>query len=392
MLVRTGLYPPFAIVDAQRLMPRYWATAWMLAAVSSQLSVNTQMTRLRHLDAFYAFVDEHYGRDALDDAISTRDAQRTQQYVESFYFFLTSQSPCSSTTVQRWDTVRGFLQHVAQRLAVAHVSWQALSALLASMARLRKTGHGRVRFIRAIPAVTLRDLLALAEPGSPRNPCISTSIQWRNWLVVNLLLLAGLRRGELMLLGIDALKRDIDPDSGEWVQWLDVTTNNEPDMRTTKPSFKTAQSHRQIPISASLADLYEEYVTHHRHGGQDHGFLLTASNGAPISAESMTKVFRQLSKALSPQAIARFRERAGGRIRVSPHDMRHTCATMRFAMFMMQNSNRDLALQRMRAFFGWSRESTMPEHYARAAIQDDLLKTWDDLFDHRTQQLRETRV
>ncbi|WP_454753881.1 tyrosine-type recombinase/integrase [Cupriavidus necator] len=392
MLVRTGIHPSFAIVDAQRLMPRYWATAWMLATASAQLSMNTQVTRLRHLDAFYAFVDEHYGLDALDDAISAGDAQKTQLYVEGFYFRLTSQLPCNSTTVQRWDTVRSFLQHVAARLAVASASWQALSSLLASMARLRRTDHGRVRFIRAIPAVTLRDFLAVAEPGSPRNPFRSATIQWRNWLIVNLLLLAGLRRGELMLAGIDTLKRDVDLDTGEWVQWMDITTHDEPDRRTTRPSFKTAQSHRQIPISTSLADLHEHYVMHHRDRGQDHGFLLTAASGAPMSAESMTKVFKHLSAAMSPQAVTRFRERTGGRVRVSPHDLRHTCATMRFAMFMTQDANRDLALQRMRAFFGWSRESTMPEHYARAAIQEDLLKTWNDLFDHRTRQLREVRV
>jgi hypothetical protein len=51
--------------------------------------------------------------------------------------------------------------------------------------------------------------------------------------------------------------------------------------------------------------------------------------------------------------------------------------------------DRDLAFQRMRAFFGWSVRSSMPDHYARAAIQDDLLRTWNAVFDHRVSLLRE---
>jgi hypothetical protein len=53
-----------------------------------------------------------------------------------------------------------------------------------------------------------------------------------------------------------------------------------------------------------------------------------------------------------------------------------------------QGTDRELAMQRMRAFFGWTPESEMPEHYARAAIHDDLMKTWNALFDERIMTLR----
>lgn len=57
-------------------------------------------------------------------------------------------------------------------------------------------------------------------------------------------------------------------------------------------------------------------------------------------------------------------------------------------MFMELNPNRELAIQRMRAFFGWSVKSAMPEHYARAAIQDDLMQAWNKLFAEKTSLLR----
>jgi hypothetical protein len=51
--------------------------------------------------------------------------------------------------------------------------------------------------------------------------------------------------------------------------------------------------------------------------------------------------------------------------------------------------NRELTFQRMRAFFGWSVNSAMPEHYARAAIQEDLMQTWGRLFDLKISALRD---
>jgi hypothetical protein len=45
----------------------------------------------------------------------------------------------------------------------------------------------------------------------------------------------------------------------------------------------------------------------------------------------------------------------------------------------------------MRAFFGWSINSKMPELYARAAIQEDLMQASGKLFDMRIQELRAIR-
>jgi integrase len=172
------------------------------------------------------------------------------------------------------------------------------------------------------------------------------------------------------------------------IHWLDVTTTEDDDVRATRPSMKTEQSHRQIPISESLAALYDLYVADARAPDARHGFLLTARDGAPLSAESVNQMMRDLTEALQPIAVQRFRERTGGKRSVSPHDLRHTCATARYSMFMAVEPNRELTLQRMRAFFGWSLTSEMPELYARAAIQDDLLRSWKRLFDDRVRLLR----
>ncbi|PSD09813.1 integrase, partial [Stenotrophomonas maltophilia] len=39
-------------------------------------------------------------------------------------------------------------------------------------------------------------------------------------------------------------------------------------------------------------------------------------------------------------------------------------------------------------FFGWSRESQMPLHYARAVFEDRLSSVWNNAFDDRVEVLR----
>jgi len=48
----------------------------------------------------------------------------------------------------------------------------------------------------------------------------------------------------------------------------------------------------------------------------------------------------------------------------------------------------DEALQKLRTFFGWSRQSTMPSRYARAVFEDRLAGVWNNAFDDRVALLR----
>jgi hypothetical protein len=48
----------------------------------------------------------------------------------------------------------------------------------------------------------------------------------------------------------------------------------------------------------------------------------------------------------------------------------------------------DEALQMLRTFFGWSKDSMMPSRYARAVFEDRLASVWNDAFDDRVTLLR----
>ncbi len=387
MLVRTAAPAEFAVVDAI-MRPRLWATAWATGLSGPGLSRNTVSQRLRHLDTFYRFCDARFGSDALDEAISDKNAVAAQLMLDAFYLELTAEPGYTTTAVQCWGAVCTFIRSISARRSTRDESWMSLDAYLHALRTIRRPATSRFRFVRALPDVTLVDLLDIAHPESNRNPFTTPAAQMRNWLVVNLLLLCGLRRGEMLMLTVTSLKHDVDPASGDLVYWLDVTTTDDADDRSTRPSIKTRESHRQVPVSHSLAATYERYVSEARIDSARHSFLLTSRDGRPLSAESVNKSLEKLTRALSEHAACRFRERSGNKRHLSPHDLRHTCATARFAMFMQQGGNRELALQRMRAFFGWSRTSDMPELYARAAIQDDLLRTWNDLFERRVRAMR----
>jgi integrase len=368
--------------------PRFWPTAWTLANAGKGWSESTLKTRLRHLDRLYLYCDAQYGAEALDNALGEANASLVHAMVNDFYFELTSEPDYTSTDAQCWDVVRLFVLHFARHWAVRNEAWRSVVASMNGTGRIRERKRGRVKFVRALPDVTLSELLAVAAPHSRRNPFENLGTQIRNWLIVLLLLLCGLRRGEALLLTVDSMKHDLDRQSGEIRHWLDITTVENGDRRSTKPGIKTSNSHRQIPISVDVAGLIEQYIAEYRRDDGTTQFLLTAKDGGGLSAESVNKLLAQLSAAMSPVALQRFKERTGGKNRISSHDLRHTCATVRYGFFIQADADRELTFQRMRAFFGWATNSDMPALYARAAIEEDLLKSWASLFDKRVHALR----
>jgi integrase len=72
-----------------------------------------------------------------------------------------------------------------------------------------------------------------------------------------------------------------------------------------------------------------------------------------------------------------------GMISVSPHDLRHTAAVIRLKQLKSLEKSLDDVLSLMRRYFGWSPDSLMPMHYAKAAFEERLDTVWRDEFDER---------
>jgi integrase len=306
--------------------------------------------------------------------------------VGDFYLSLTDEGGIQSAATQ-WNAVAYFMKSLGDRLSKFNAAWKTLTTHLTTFGEIRHRSNGNGRPVRALPDVTMNALLQAAHPESESNPFHDKRVRWRNWLIVHLLLLCGLRRGEMLLLVIDSLKRDINQSTGAMTYWLNVTNTEKEDERAYRPSIKTLDSHRQIPVSETLATLYEHYVAEAR-VESDVAFLLTSERGRALSAESVTKMFEALTAALPEPALNSFRQRTSGKRHISPHDLRHTCAAAKYSFYMEVEPDRELTFQRLREFFGWSAESTMPDLYAKAAIEDDVFQSWSNAFDVRVEGLR----
>ena len=161
----------------------------------------------------------------------------------------------------------------------------------------------------------------------------------------------------------------------------------EDDPRYRVPSLKTELAERQIPIAADLVPIIDHYVDEHR-GRRDTPFMFVSNQGKPLAANSVNIAFQTITGALSEEAKKSF-EDYGRSPQITPHDLRHTCAVARLSEFINGGTGMKVALQNLRAFFGWTASSDMPTYYSQAYFEDRLRTEWRGKFNDRVGILRQ---
>jgi integrase len=378
----------------ERHIPRFWAAVWITMA-GSELASGTLTKRLRQIESLYAHADETAGEGALDDALGDLDFDRLGDILQSWFVRLRNQPTVSNATELRWRTGFDFVRTVTTWLAKGPRSKsQAVEARLQRLATLYAQLHIRrdrqSESVRSLPSAVLETLYETLDPESATNPFKQERTRWRIYAAFTLLKNQGLRRGELLLLPVDVIKSGFDRKAGITRLWLNVKQNDyceeDDDPRYSKPSIKTADSYRQLPVSPLTAKVIQTYSENFR-GRPDHPFLFNAQSNAPLSSESLTAAFKMISAALPAAAVKELRDRTG-KTTISPHDLRHTCAVVRLHQLLERSVDMPVALQQLRAFFGWSKESDMPLRYAKAVFEDRLATVWNDAFDERVAIVR----
>jgi integrase len=375
-------------------LPRYWATVWAQLALAD-LAELTRLGKLHAIERLYAYTDELFGDGALDDALASLDEARLGSVLEGWFVSIRNQPRVTSSDQERWRAGLDFVVTVttwlaqgtrhAKRLARLDARWQRLNLLYGQLQIQRRR---RTNILRALPAVVVEAMYTLLDPESDTNPFKGVRTRWRVFTAFVLMLHQGLRRGELLLLNANAIKSGLDARQQRRRYWLNVSEQGrvDTDSRYSRPGIKTADSIRQVPVSELTANLVQCYVDNYR-GRPDHPYLLNAQTNTPLSTESLTKLFARVSMALPAAVLAELEDRTG-KASVTPHDLRHTCAVVRLNQLLSQGDSMDEALQKMRTFFGWSRTSDMPTHYARAVFEDRLAAVWNNVFDDRVAVLR----
>lgn len=372
-------------------MPRFWAAVWA-EYHGGGLAQSTLEQKLRHIDAFYCHCEAVGG--ALDDALSGLDFNVLSAALETFFLTLRNKPQPNQTIQACWNSAFHFVRETCERLERNPALANRMEDIRARMAQLDRTFLGLRPFrrhigrkIRALPRKVLLEVMEAVTPGSCTNPFARDKTQWRIYCLIILLLFQGLRRGEALSLHVNSFKSEIDDRDGRTRWRISVQTNEaEDDPRATAPSIKTAQSIRTIPMTARSAEVLLSYAENHR-GAQDTPYLLCSAHAKPLSESGVTRALQRLSEALSADCRDALLEATGTRS-LSAHAFRHTSAVIRMTQLLEAGKSHDQAMQHLRSFFGWSRNSTMPLVYAKAALDERLNDFWSDRMDDRLNFLR----
>ena len=393
-LVPPGLRGPI-LVD-QRGLPRYWAAVWATTS-AAQLADSTHVKKLRYIENLYQHADQLRGMSALDDALGTLNDEVLAEILESWFVSIRNQPNGTDIDEKRWQTGLGFVTSVVTWVSKSQAADNRIRRIeerLNRLSTLYSQLHVRrvktIETVRSLPASTVEALYEVLDPESAMNPFARDKTRWRVFIAFVLMLHQGLRRGEVLLLPVDAVKGAYDHKQHRTRHWLNVQENeyedSDGDPRYSKPGIKTAHSIRQVPVSELTASMVQTYAGNYR-GRPRHSFLLNSQVDMPLSTEALTKMFAQISHRLPTSVLKELKDRTG-KESVTPHDLRHTCAVVRLHQLLEQGDSMDEALQKLRTFFGWSKTSSMPSRYARAVFEDRLASVWNDAFDDRVALLR----
>ncbi|ERU48413.1 hypothetical protein Q091_01303 [Pseudomonas aeruginosa C52] len=228
---------------------------------------------------------------------------------------------------------------------------------LVSKIRLDEEGIGRNRSQKVgdpeesvIPDDVFIRLLEMVQPSSPNNPFKASKI--RNYLILNLLVQSGVRRGALAKLKVSDFNFFGTCDQISIYR----SGNDSTDTRSEKPNQKT-KAH-MATVEKALMEHTRFYIDHVRSvflRAQTHDFLFVSENdskgtaGLPLSLKAINAIFQKLSRVLG--------------FHVHPHILRH-----KWNEIIDEKAEKigvdPFLLEDMRKYaMGWSQNTTMTSVY-----------------------------
>lgn len=241
--------------------------------------------------------------------------------------------------------------------AILACHFEAILALLDGYALWLQIRPNHIRY-RSLTDSQLQIIRTLISPGAAENP-FPERLQLRNWLMIELLLETGIRRGELLKL----YTTDINLGTQHAYVSINDREHDPGDPRAEEPALKTHG--RTVGISAQLYEVYEHYIQGERRPLRDgkrmklrYRYLFISDRGRPLSIRALSNVLDRLFLTIE---LAH----PGLLPTLSAHDFRHTFAD-RFLAYLIEQRGHDLerATDELRRVCGWSETSAMPRRYA----------------------------
>lgn len=296
------------------------------------------------------------GSDLLDVLLTDCQFDEIESGLTGFFSSLRNQATFdsvdnSSTWASAFNFILDVIRHVGawtdELRKTLEVRVLRLERLYAQLAPCKPRPPAPVR---ALPSIVIDDLYRVFNPLSNENPFRTEQLRWRNYLIFLLAATMGLRRSEIAILPLDAIKSDFDAATGKERYWLNVDESpyEQEDSRFDAPSLKNSQSRRQLPVSQDVLIANDNLSMGHRRT-RTHSYLFGSQKGKPISLRSIQRVFEVASEHLSATAKKALLNRGGQCI--TAHDLRHTCAVYRLTKFMESGIDLDTATNKLRVFF-----------------------------------------
>lgn len=374
-------------------LPRYWATVYEITALSG-LRDRTVKWCLLAIEAFYSMIEDLHGVDCLDQLLHRADVNALGVGLEAFFLHERNVAMQDLTDRHdRWTSVKAFVFWILETSSgpehdLSHLRTK-LHNLGNKLANLTPCpNRAKLSVVRALPSIVIQDLYEIFDPQGIRNPFRTEKQKWRNQCLFLTMLHEGIRRSEALLLPVDAVKNGRDHDSLGVRHWMNIQNEfqDEDPRYCDPPSIKNSQSVRQIPVSEDLAKHIQYFITNYR-GRSPYPFLFLNSHGKPLGTRSVSNIMLAASSVLSVSARQSLSDNMQRPV-ISSHDLRHTCAVVRLFHYRKAGLAEEESLQKLRAYFGWTHQSIMPRHYARAYWERHVEEVWNDSFDAHVEALR----
>lgn len=221
----------------------------------------------------------------------------------------------------------------------------------------RKNGH-QAADRHGLTREEIEEIRQFIKPGSERNP-FKKSVQFRNYLIFELMLATGIRRGELLKIQLKHL-----PYGAKIKLCVVRAPDDTHDPRRNEPQVKTRT--REIPLPKRLAvDLWRYVQKYRKAGSNGNAYLFTSGrDGLPLSLGGVNWIFSFLVKKCLPHLKGR----------LSPHTMRHTYNEMIVKTAQSLGWDEKKIEDFQRYLNGWSEGSEMPTRYTRRLMEAQAMK------------------
>jgi integrase len=362
LVLNTGERLP-CLVDAQTWLPLRLPMRWAVRYRRYRLQSSTLAGNLRILAKVYRWAWQVANID-LDDYL-TSDRRLDARQIESLAAYLREREGADVAVVtpntynQQLSVVENFLTwalYPANRGGASTLTFEQLSAerdrlkFLFQSLHMRNGQSCRHEPLTVDEIARIRVTIGPQEEanGSWRFPAdgFSPVTALRNWLMFEMALELGLRRGELLKLRLDSLPRG--PEAGIKI----LRYPDDPyDSRQVEPAVKTAE--RILPASHRLLKAIRAYMTLPPPLGRvkcKSPYLFVTRTGSPVAIDTARDLIQVI----------------GQRSGVSPlswHRLRHTWAE-RLAPVLLQQPN---GLDRLMYLGGWTHPGS-PKRYIQLAV------------------------